>query len=76
MEVEYTCQVCKVTRRKVTCPDRPDPKVNVTEYVQMLTNRCGLDHLTISPYCGADRVDLWIPIQDQDPHWWLGKPKK
>ena len=73
IEVMFTCHRCESVQVPVEVPARVDPRVIVTEWVQVVVMpRVMQAHKAHSPFCSAPNVDLWIPAREDAD--WIGQP--
>lgn len=75
--VKYSCEECGAKDEEVIVPARMNKESNVVEYVERVVMReVARQHILRHLLCESKKVQSpMIPIDQNDPDGWVGKPK-
>jgi UDP-galactopyranose mutase len=71
LRIYYKCEGCK-HRGGVQVVARKENE-NVVDWIQRVSRLVQFDHNVISPRCAMQKVDMAIPLDQDDPNSFIGK---
>ena len=72
VKVKFSCNTCGIRQQEVLVPARQD-KDDLKDWLDATRLAVEVHHQVLSGECASDKVDLMIPVENEDPKAWIGR---